>query len=146
MNEVAAEASKTGYIALMLLLPAFAAVNSIIHGAHLRAFLDRIPALATYQDVVEFERVVARQMYAALLQIVLLVAPGVVYVVGLLRGVLGFEDVFFVMLPSFVILGLGIAFKRLENQAKSIPVKDRVLSERRDHIVKVWNAKPFPDW
>ena len=23
---------------------------------------------------------------------------------------------------------------------------DPILEERRDHIVRVWNSKPFPDW
>jgi len=146
MDEIILESSRTGYIALILLLPAVAVLNAIIHGSQLRAFLERTPAFATYQDIVEFEKIVARQMYAALVQIALLVAPGVVFVVGLVRKVLSVEDILYVVLPSFVILGLGIAFKKVENQVRSIPVSDAILEERRDHIVRVWNNKPFPDW
>jgi len=146
MDEVIQETSKSGYIALMLLLPAIAVVNSILHGSQLKAFLERTPAIATYQNIIDFERVVARQMYGALLQILLLVGPGVVFVVGLVRGPLAVDDVIYVMLPSFVILALGIAFKNLENRAKSIPVDDPVLADRHAHIIKVWNSKPFPDW
>jgi len=135
-----------GYIALILLLPAVAVLNALIHGSQLKAFLEQTPAFATYQDIVEFEKVVARQMYAALVQIALLVAPGVVFVVGLVRKVLSVEDILYVVLPSFVILGLGIAFKKVENKVRSIPVSDPILEERRDHIVKVWMSKPFPDW
>jgi len=89
---------------------------------------------------------VSRQMYAALVQIALLVAPGVVFVVGLVRGVLSVDDILYVVLPSFVILALGAAFKKLENRVRSIPVSDPILEERREHIVRVWNTKPFPDW
>jgi len=146
MDEMIREASRTGYIALILLLPAVAVLNALIHGSQLKAFLERTPAFATYQDIVEFEKVVARQMYAALVQIALLVAPGIVLVVGIVRGVLSIEDILYVVLPSFVILALGLAFKQVENKVRSIPVSDPILEERRDHIVKVWNAKPFPDW
>ena len=146
MDEMIREASRTGYIALILLLPAVAVLNALIHGTQLKAFLERTPAFATYQDIVEFEKVVARQMYAALVQIALLVAPGIVLVVGIVRGVLSIEDILYVVLPSFVILALGLAFKQVENKVRAIPVSDPILEEQRDHIVKVWNAKPFPDW
>jgi hypothetical protein len=51
-----------------------------------------------------------------------------------------------VLLPSFLIVGIGIAFKTVESEARSIPVGDPILEERRDHIVKVWMMKPLPDW
>jgi hypothetical protein len=85
-------------------------------------------------------------MYAALLQIALLVAPGAVFVVGVIQGVLSVDDIFFVVLPSFVIFALGFALKKVENQERAIPVSDPILEERWDHIVKVWMTKPFPDW
>ena len=88
----------------------------------------------------------SRTGYIALIQIGLLVAPGVVFVVGLIRDVLSVEDILFVVLPSFLILALGLAFKKVENKVRSIPVSDAILEERRDHIVRVWNTKPFPDW
>jgi hypothetical protein len=146
MNEMVREASRNGYIALILLLPAVAVLNALIHGSLLKTFLERTPAFATYQDIVEFEKVVARQMYAALVQIALLAAPGVVFVVGLVRGVLAVGDILFVVLPSFVILALGLAFKQVENKVRAIPVDDPILEERRDHIFRVWMTKPFPDW
>ena len=146
MDEMVCEASRNGYIALMLLLPAVAVLNALIHGSQLKAFLDQTPVFATYQDIVEFEKVVARQMYAALVQIVLLVAPGVVFVVGIFRHVLSAGDIVYVVLPSFGILALGLAFKQVENKVRSIPVSDPILEERRDHIVRVWNTRPFPDW
>jgi hypothetical protein len=146
MDEMMQEASRSGYITLMLLLPAVAVLNAVVHGSQLKAFCERTPAFATYQDIAEFEKVVARQMYAALVQIGLLVAPGVVFVVGLVRGVLAPGEILYVILPSFVILALGVGFKKIENEVRSIPVSDPILEERRDHIVRVWNTKPFPDW
>jgi len=145
-GDIGAQASWVGYIALILLLPVVATLNAIIHGSLLKQFLERTPAFATYQDIVEFEKIVARQMYAALVQIALLVAPGVVFVVGLVRSVLTVNDILFVVLPSFWILAIGVAFKQVENRVRSIPVSDPILEERRYHIVKVWLTKPIPDW
>ena len=39
-----------------------------------------------------------------------------------------------------------MAFKILENKVRAIPANDPILEERRDHIVRVWNNKPFPNW
>jgi len=146
MDEIIADSARSGYITVILLLPAIAVVNALVHGSQLRAFLQRTPAFDTYQNIVDFEKVVARQMYAALLQIGLLVAPGLIFVLGLIRGALAVEDFLYVVLPSFVILAIGVAFKQVEYKVRSIPVNDPILAERRDHIVKVWNSKPFPDW
>jgi hypothetical protein len=140
------ESSRGIYIALMLVLPAIAAVNALVHGSQLRAFLQRTPAFTTYQDIVEFEKVVARQMYAALLQIGLLASPVILLVIGLVRKVLAANDILFVILPAVAIAALGMAFKHLENKVRAIPAEDPILEERREHIVRVWNSKPFPDW
>jgi hypothetical protein len=138
--------SRSIYIALMLALPALAAVNALVHGSQLRAFLRRTPAFTTYQHIVDFEKVVARQMYAALLQIGLLASPAIIFVIGFVRKALASSDILFVILPALVIAALGMAFKNLEYKVRSIPADDPILEERRDHIVKVWNSKPFPDW
>ena len=137
---------RTVFIAMMLLLPAAAVVNAIVLGLQLNPFLKRTPTIATYQNIVDFEKIVARQMYAALLQIVLLVAPGILFVIGLVRLVLAVDDFICVMLPALAIIALGAAFKMLENRARSIPVDDPVLEERRNYIVEVWNSKALPDW
>jgi hypothetical protein len=140
------ESSRGLYIGLMLVLPTIAAVNALVHGSQLRAFLQRTPAFTTYQDIVEFEKVVARQMYAALLQIGLLASPAIVLVFGLVRKILAADDILFVILPALAIAALGMAFKHLENKVRAIPAEDPILEERRQHIVRVWNSKPFPDW
>ncbi len=140
------EGARDLYVGLMLALPAIAAVNALIHGSQLRAFLQRTPAFTTYQNIVDFEQVVSRQMYAALLQIALLASPGVVFVIGIVRKALVIDDILYVVLPALVIAAVGVAFKNLENRVRSIPVDDPILEERRDHIITVWNTRPLPDW
>lgn len=137
---------RTPYIVSLLLPPALAIANSFIHKRQLVSFLRHTPAIMTYQEIVAFEKTVARQMYAALLQIALLVAPWIVFGYGYLQDVLTVDDLGLVVAPSFVVLALGLNFKRLENRARSIRAEDPMLAERRDHIVEVWMRKPFPDW
>ncbi len=137
---------RTQYIVSLLVLPALAVVNSFIHRRQLTSFLRQTPAIVTYQDIVAFEKTVARQMYAALLQIALLVAPWIVFGYGYVRDVLTFDDLGLVIAPSFVVLALGLNYKRLENRARSIRAEDPMLAERRDDIVGVWVRKPLPDW
>ena len=45
----------------MLLLPAIAAGNSIVHGLQIRDFLQRTPAFATYQNIVDFAQTFVRR-------------------------------------------------------------------------------------
>jgi hypothetical protein len=104
------------------------------------------PAIRTYQDIVDFERVVARQMYAALMQILLLAIPGLLFAVGLIRKLLVPGDLLYILLPLVAVIAMGVAMKGLEKRAQTIPTDDPILEERRNHIVKTWISKPFPDW
>jgi hypothetical protein len=137
---------RTVLLLAIVLLPAGGVVNAVIHGRLLAEFVRATPAIRTYQDIVDFERVVARQMYAALMQILLLAIPGVLFAFGLFRKILGPGDFLYILAPSGVILVLGIAFKGLEKRAQAIPCEDPVLEERRQHIITTWIKKPFPDW
>jgi hypothetical protein len=137
---------RTVLIGAMILLPAAGVVNAIVHGRLLRQFVRDTPAFRTYQDIVDFEHMVARQMYAALMQILLLALPGLLFAVGLLRKILGPVDFIYILVPSMVIFMMGKIFKGLEVRAQSIPAEDPVLEERRQHIVETWIKKPFPDW
>jgi hypothetical protein len=137
---------RTVLIGVIVLLPAAGVVNALVHGRLLSQFVRDTPAFRTYQDIVEFERVVARQMYAALMQILLLSVPGLLFVFGLFRKILGPGDLVYILVPSGIILVLGIAFKGIEKRAQAIPAEDPILEERRQHIITTWIKKPFPDW
>ena len=134
------------FIALMLLCPAVAVVNSLVFGSKLKRFARRIRMFSSQDDIVRFQRVVAQQMYAALTQIVLLSVPAVLYVLGVVRGFLGVADLVFVIVPSLVVLAFGIAMKKVEQQVRRIPTRDEDLARQRDAVVTTWMRKPFPDW
>ncbi|MEJ2188790.1 MAG: hypothetical protein P8Y93_05110 [Acidobacteriota bacterium] len=133
-------------IALMLLCPTVAVVNSLVFGSKLKQFARRIRMFSSQDDIVRFQRVVAQQMYAALAQIVLLAVPAVLYVLGVVRGFLGVGDLVFVIVPSLVVLAFGIAMKKTEQQVRRIPARDDDLARQRDAVVTTWMRKPFPDW
>jgi hypothetical protein len=127
------------FIALMLLCPAVAVVNSLVFGSKLKRFARRIRMFSSQDDIVRFQRV-------ALTQIVLLSVPAVLYVLGVVRGFLGVADLVFVIVPSLVVLAFGIAMKKVEQQVRRIPTRDEDLARQRDAVVTTWMRKPFPDW
>ena len=130
---------------LMLLLPAAGVVNGLWFSSELKRFLDRVPMLASSHHVEQFKQVVARQMYAALVQLVILALPPVVFFCGLVMGALGLADVLFVIIPSAVVLVVAMAMRPTELKARSIPAADPELERQRDLIVDTWLKKAVPD-
>ncbi len=137
---------RSTFTLLMLLFPAIAIANAWWFGRELRAFVAATPSIASTADIERMKSVVRRQMIAALIQIPLLAAGPILYVVGLLRHVLQPGDVVFVIVPSAAVLALGLASKRIEAAARALPAPDHELRRQRDAIVRTWLKKPLPDW
>ncbi len=137
---------RSTYIFLVLLFPALALVNAWWFGRELKAFVDSTPVISSTNDIERMKTVVGRQMYAALVQVVLLTAGPAIYFVGMFRGALGPADVMFIILPSAAVIVLASVYKRVETKAKGIPVPDEELRRQRDTIVHTWLKKPLPDW
>lgn len=136
---------RSTYLMLMLLLPAIAAVNALYFGAELRHFAMEVPRLESSHHLERFKQVVARQMYAALVQIVLLALPAVVFVVGITRGALTAGDILFVVIPAAVIILIAQVNRRDEARVRELPAEP-TLTAQRDRIVRTWVRKPLPDW
>jgi archaellum biogenesis protein FlaJ (TadC family) len=136
---------RSTYLMLMVLLPAIAAVNALYFGAELRRFAMEVPRLESSHHLERFKQVVARQMYAALVQIVLLALPAVVFVVGIARGALTTGDILFVVIPAAVIILIAQVNRRDEARVRELPAEP-TLTAQRDRIVRTWVRKPLPDW
>jgi hypothetical protein len=134
------------YVVLLLVLPGLAVLNALWFSSELRRFLAEVPRLESTRDVELFKAVVARQMRAALVQIVLLGAPLVVFGVGIVRRVLGPGDLLYVILPALVVLAVAARCRPAEQAARSLPAADDVLTRERDRVVQTWLKKPLPDW
>ncbi len=130
----------------MLGLPALAVVNAFWFGTELKNFLSSTPRLESSHDLERFKTVVAHQMYAALIQIVLLATPPIVFFFGIFRGVLNPSDLLYIIGPSAVILIVAAMYRGHEKRAKSIPTADPGLEQQRDAIIHTWMRRPWPDW
>jgi hypothetical protein len=130
----------------MLVLPALGAVNSIYHARVLRNYVRRTQIIQDVQGLAEFQKIVARQMLAALVQLVLVVVPLVLYFVGILTQVFRFKDIAFVIIPGVILMALGYVFKKVETKACRIPAANEDLDEQRLAVISTWRKKPLPDW
>jgi hypothetical protein len=136
----------TVFIALIVAFPILALVNVVYFGLELRSFLARTATLESSLDLLRYRKVVGHQMYAALAQIGLLLAPLLVFIVGILLDVLEASDIVFVIAPALVIIVVAVVFRGWEQHAKTIPAADPELEAQRDAVVRTWMRKPFPDW
>ena len=121
-------------------------MNSIWFGLELKRFVDRTPVLASHLDMMRFKKVVSHQMHAALFQIVLLSAPIVIFITGMMFEFLTGSDILLVVVPSVIILIVGVIFRKLEMRAKTMPTASPEIGAERDAIVRTWLRKPLPDW
>ena len=137
---------RSTYTFLLLAFPALALLNAWWFGSELKRFVEATPAIASTNDMERMKAVVARQMYAALAQILLLGAGPVAFFVGLARGVLGPKDVLFIIIPSAAVIVAASFYKRVETAARNIQATDDELKRQRDAVVSTWLKKPFPDW
>ena len=137
---------RSTFTALMLLFPALALGNAWWFGRELRAFVAATSSIASTADIERMKSVVARQMVAALVQIPLLAASPILYVVGLMRHALQPGDVVFIIVPSAAVIAFSLASKRIEAAARELPAPDEELRRQRDAIVRTWLTKPLPDW
>lgn len=118
-----------------------AAAYLLLGAASLRTFLSRPPALATRHDLDGYKLLVHKQMYQALRHIVLLVAALGVGVVGLATRQLSLLPVLAV--NGGIIVG-GLAGKRPEERARSLPVRDPSLSHEYRQVSASWLTRPLP--
>ena len=137
---------RTFFIAGVLLLPAAAAVNSVVHGTLLMKYAKQTLYFRTGRDILRLKEVVARQMYAAVLQMVLLILPLILYLVGLFTGALYPTDLPLIIVPAGLILVFGYFFKKVEIAVRNIPALNQNIEQQRDEIVRTWKKKPPPDW
>jgi hypothetical protein len=134
------------FIIVVLVLQAAAAVNSVVHGTRLMQYVKKTRYLRTEQDLDRFKTVVARQMYAAVVQMGLLILPLVFYLVGVFTGILYPTDLPMIIVPAALILVLGYVFKKVEVAARNIPALNLRIEKQRDLIAATWKKKALPDW
>lgn len=134
-------------ITLMVLFPALGILNMIFHNFKLRRFNKEVPQIEKRMHLERLKKEAKAQMYAALVQIVVLGLPFVFFLYGIWKGRLSFGDVFlYGILPSVASIIVGQACKGTEKISKSQFVEDPQLRKERDEVVYTWDHKAFPDW
>ena len=126
---------RSTYLFLMLFLPLLAIVNAVWFGSELQKFAKEVRAFSSTHEIERFKGVVGRQMYAALVQIVLLVVPPVLFFVGIATSALTPGDIIFIIVPSAVVILVAALYKQTETKVKTIPANDDELRRQRDAIM-----------
>jgi hypothetical protein len=143
---VSSEGIRTVFVSLMLILPALGAINAIYHGRLLQRYVRQTKRIKDMDGLAQFQKIVARQMYAALVQLVLILTPMIVYFIGLPIEIFRLSDIMFVMIPGGVLLALGYHFKKVESETCRIPAVGEDLDRQRLAVIKIWKTRPLPTW
>jgi hypothetical protein len=134
-------------LGVMVALPLLAVANVIVFGLELRAFVARVPIVRSSADLEDFKAVVARQMYAALVQIALGIAPFGVWAWGRFGlGLLATPDLLFATVPAMLLGIPGLWNRDVEARMKQTPCADTLLQAELERVVRVWMRRPFPSW
>jgi hypothetical protein len=132
-----------GWVVFLFLL---GVINFIIALSSLKNFLSNTPSIKMIQDMDEFKGMVRKQMYQALLQIVILGIMGILVIAGILTGRLTFMEFLFTLGLNLIVFLLGLYGKKVEEEARSLRVEDKSLDEEYRSICYKWVKKPFPDF
>ena len=139
--------TRTTIFAIMLTCPAIGLILCLYFGSLLKRFLTNTPEIKSAQDMERFKQLVKGQMFAALAQIAVLSIPILVFVYGLWIKVLKPNtDILYMLVPSLVVLGAGMALKSVERNVQNVPTATDELTKERDRIVDIWLHQPFPNW
>lgn len=130
----------------MKLMPLAAITIMFYFMSELRSFLNETPAIRTSMDIERFKTIVARQMYVALVQVVVFGTPGLLMGYAIFTNQISVLEFLYMMSVFSVGVVQGLWGRKIEKQVQTLPVPDPKLKEERDQIVYVWKHKPFPTW
>lgn len=133
-------------IALLTGLPSLSLASGIILMTELKKFMAQAPRIETEQDLEHFKKIVKHQMYAALLQIVLLGTPVLIFSYGIQKRILEFGDILYVIVPNSIVIALGLLLRKLEKKGQSISASTPELKSEVDSVVYFWKKKALPNW
>ncbi len=131
---------------LIVGLPVLGMLNATFFGLRLKSFLAGTSRLSSSTDMERYKAQVKAQMFAALVQMILLGAPSLLWMFGFSQDQLYIGDLKFVVVPSVLMIAIGMYFKKVEETARSIPVENDELRVQRDRIASRWTDSALPDW
>jgi hypothetical protein len=135
-------------LTILLVLPVIDLVILAIGALTLKSFKKRHPKISTTSHLNDFKKMVKLHKYLALASMPILWIPGALYGFCLffLDVVNVIPDLFFVIVPSMVIIGAAKLLNGLQHDVENIPVEGDALKQERDRVVGVWHNQALPDW
>lgn len=135
-----------GLIGWILLLFALGIINLIVGVKGIRSFLSQDSSIRTYQSLQNFKIMVRKQMYQALLQLIILGTMTVIGIVGIFTGKLNFNGTLLFLLLNVINIFAGKWGKGFEKKVRSLKVEDQNLLDEYKTVCRTWFRKPFPDF
>lgn len=133
-------------IGVMLLLLSLAFLNIMFSIVGVKGFLSRYSSISSSKSLEDFKQMVRRQMYQALLQIILL---GAVFILGsygiISRKLSSMELLLLIILYGFLVV-IGRICSGIEKQARSLPVSNGTLASEYKAICQSWVKKTLPNF
>jgi len=115
-------------------------------GSELKQFLSRVPQLRSQEDLDEYRRMAGRQMYAALIQIVVLGTPFILFMYGVFKGYFNCIHVLLYLALNGALFMVSMMIKQIELQVRQLPAANEAIAAERDRIVHIWRTKALPNW
>ena len=133
-------------IGWILLLFALGIINLIVGVKGIRSFLSQETSIRTHQSLQSFKSMVRKQMYQALLQLIILGIMCVLGILGIINGRLNFNGTLLFLLLNVINIFAGKWGKGFEKKVRSLKVEDPNLLEEYKSVCRTWGRKPFPDF
>lgn len=121
-------------------------VNFFIGLTAMKKFLSQNRSFNTYQNLEQFKNMVRKQMYQALLQIVLLGGMGVLGVVGFITGKLSTSEFIMYFIFNGINLGAGKYGKETERRIRTLSIENLNVRAEYNSICRIWGRKAFPNF
>lgn len=135
-----------GFFQWVTVLFILALANLVWGRISVQRFMAVHQRISTMMELTRFKRMVRKQMYGALLQMVLLGAMGTLAFVGILIGSINTIQFLVVLAMNGIIVYAGNQGKSIENRARDLPVDDLDLRTNYVDICRTWRLKAFPDF
>lgn len=125
------------------LLLGLSTVNLLVEYMMIQSLLSKSPDIATTVDLDRFKNLARLNMYAALLQIVILGSGEFLGFYGQITGGIGL--LLFLFLNAVIIV-ISKVVKKSEKLSQNLPVRDPLLSNEYQAVCDTWNNNLFPNF
>ncbi len=135
-----------GYFEWILVMFACGMANFFIGLSALKKFLAGNPGIDSLSNLENLKGMVRKQMYQALMAIVLFGGMGVLGCIGIITGGLNSTQFVLFLVLNGIVWAAGKSSKPIEKRAQNLSVSDPNLSDEYRSVCRTWMRKPFPDF